>query len=65
MKIGIISDIHGNIVALDTVLENLKRENVQKIICLGDLIERKFKIRRSCTKNKMPKRYMCLRYGKS
>lgn len=56
MKIGIISDIHGNIVALDTVLENLKCENVEKIICLGDLIERKLKIRRGSAKNKRFKR---------
>ena len=38
MRIGIISDIHGNIKALDSVLEKLKNENISKIICLGDLI---------------------------
>ena len=38
MKIGIISDIHGNINALDIVLKELKSKKVEKIICLGDLI---------------------------
>lgn len=38
MKIGIISDIHGNINALDTVLKELKSKKIEKIICLGDLI---------------------------
>lgn len=37
MKIGIISDIHGNIDALESVLEALKSENCEKIFCLGDL----------------------------
>ena len=38
MKIGIISDIHGNIKALDAVLNELEKENIDKIICLGDMI---------------------------
>lgn len=37
MKIAIISDIHGNIQALEAVLEDIKKENCQKIFCLGDL----------------------------
>ena len=32
MKIGIISDIHGNIHALDTVLKELKSKKIEKII---------------------------------
>lgn len=51
MKIGIISDIHGNIDALDAVLKELEKENINKIICLGDFIGRNRKIRRSNTKN--------------
>jgi len=51
MKIGIISDIHGNIEALDNVLKELKNNKVEKIICLGDLIRRSCKVRRSCTKD--------------
>lgn len=38
MRIGVISDIHGNIKALETVLQKLEEEKAKKIICLGDLI---------------------------
>lgn len=37
MKIAIISDIHGNMQALEAVLEDIKKENCDKIFCLGDL----------------------------
>lgn len=37
MKIAVISDIHGNIQALETVLADIKNENCEKIFCLGDL----------------------------
>ena len=37
MKIAIISDIHGNIDALETVLNDIASENCQKIFCLGDI----------------------------
>ena len=38
MKLGIISDIHSNIVALNEVLKEFKKINVDKIICCGDII---------------------------
>jgi putative phosphoesterase len=39
MRIGIISDIHGNLVALDHVLSELSKINsVDPIVCLGDAI---------------------------
>ena len=38
MKIGIITDIHSNIQALEAVLEEFDRINVDKIICCGDII---------------------------
>lgn len=44
VKFGIISDIHGNIEALEAVLKNLNEEEVDKIICLGDFIGRSWKI---------------------
>lgn len=44
MKIGIISDIHGNIDALNSVLKMLEKEELDKIICLGDFIGRSRKI---------------------
>ena len=37
MRIAIISDIHGNMVALSAVLEDIKAKNVDKILCLGDV----------------------------
>ncbi len=38
MKIGLISDIHGNYAALDAVLADLAKDNVDQIICLGDAL---------------------------
>lgn len=37
MKIAIISDIHGNMQALEAVLADIKCENCKKIFCLGDI----------------------------
>lgn len=37
MKIAIISDIHGNLDALNSVLKNIEKEKCEKIFCLGDL----------------------------
>ena len=37
MKIAVISDIHANLIALNTVLEDIKEQNCDKIFCLGDL----------------------------
>lgn len=38
MKYGIIGDIHGNLDALDAVLATLKREGVDTILCIGDIV---------------------------
>lgn len=38
MKIAIISDIHGNLEALKATLRDIESRNVDKIICLGDII---------------------------
>ena len=37
MKIAVISDIHANMTALKTVLEDIKKQNCDRIFCLGDL----------------------------
>jgi hypothetical protein len=37
MRIGLISDIHGNLPALDAVLAKLDEEAVDRLICLGDI----------------------------
>jgi len=39
MRIAVISDVHGNLVALDTVLHELRRENIEQIAALGDMIQ--------------------------
>lgn len=36
MKIAVLSDIHGNYIALHTVLEEAKRQNVDHLFILGD-----------------------------
>ncbi len=38
MKIGIIADIHSNVVALKRVLKEFENLNVEKIVCCGDII---------------------------
>ncbi len=38
MRIAIISDIHGNLEALKVTLKDIEKRNVDKIICLGDII---------------------------
>lgn len=38
MKIGVITDIHSNIQALNAVLDELDKIKVDKIICCGDII---------------------------
>ncbi len=37
MRYAIISDIHGNLPALEAVLQDINRADVDEIICLGDI----------------------------
>ena len=37
MKIAVISDIHANFPALEAVMKDIRRENCEKVFCLGDL----------------------------
>ena len=37
MRYGIFGDIHGNYDALEAVLESLEKDNVDVLICLGDV----------------------------
>ena len=39
LTIAVISDIHGNCFALDTVLEDLRKHPADQIVCLGDAIQ--------------------------
>lgn len=37
-KVAIISDIHGNMPALEAVLDDIASRNIKRIYCLGDLV---------------------------
>ncbi|MBP3923756.1 metallophosphoesterase family protein [bacterium] len=37
MKVAVISDIHGNMQALEAVINDYKSQNCEKVLCLGDL----------------------------
>jgi protein phosphatase len=37
-QIALISDIHGNIPALKTVLQDIRRRGIRRIFCLGDIV---------------------------
>src|SRR4051812_8483704 len=39
MRTALISDVHGNAVALDAVLSDLERDPVDQVVCLGDMIQ--------------------------
>src|SRR5256885_15012786 len=39
MRLGIISDMHGNAVALQAALKDLEQESPDSIVCLGDAIQ--------------------------
>ena len=39
MRVAIFSDIHGNCIALDRVLEDLQQHTADKMVCLGDAIQ--------------------------
>lgn len=38
MKLGILTDIHNNLIALKTVVEYFEQQNCEKILCCGDII---------------------------
>lgn len=37
MRIAIIADTHGNLISLDAVLAEIEREQIEHIVCLGDV----------------------------
>lgn len=37
MKVAVLSDIHGNFQALESVMEDVKANNCEQVFCLGDL----------------------------
>jgi len=38
MKRAIVSDIHGNQMALEAVLADIQRQGIEEVVCLGDVI---------------------------
>jgi len=38
VKRAIISDVHGNLEALEAVLADIDRQGVDGVICLGDIV---------------------------
>ncbi len=38
MRYAVISDIHGNLEALEAVLAHIQKRGIQEIVCLGDVI---------------------------
>ena len=38
MRLGLISDVHGNLLALEAVLAELEREELDRLVCLGDVV---------------------------
>lgn len=38
MRLGLLSDVHGNLHALRPVLDRLEGEGVDRIVCLGDVV---------------------------
>ena len=38
MKVAFISDIHGNYSALEAVFKEIKKLQIEKIYCLGDIV---------------------------
>lgn len=38
MKIAVISDIHGNLYALEAVLEDIEGRGIKNVFCAGDLV---------------------------
>src|SRR5438128_199681 len=39
MRIAVLSDIHGNRHALETVLEEIRKRDIDQIVCLGDIVD--------------------------
>lgn len=39
MRIGVMSDIHGNLPALQAVLADMEKRGIERIFCAGDLVD--------------------------
>ena len=39
MRLAVISDIHGECFALEQVLQDIRRQGIEQIVCLGDALQ--------------------------
>jgi putative phosphoesterase len=39
MRLAVISDIHGECFALDQVLQDIRRQGIEQLVCLGDALQ--------------------------
>src|SRR5579859_139956 len=39
MRLAVISDMHGNAFALDQVLQDIRRQEIEQMVCLGDTVQ--------------------------
>ena len=39
MRLAVISDIHGECFALDQVLQDVRRQGIEQMVCLGDALQ--------------------------
>ena len=39
MRTAILSDVHGNAIALRAVVEELDAERIERVVCLGDVCQ--------------------------
>ena len=39
MRLAVISDVHGNRMALDAVLQDLAASPADAVVCLGDMVQ--------------------------
>src|SRR5712691_13465601 len=39
MRLAVISDIHGECFTLDQVLQDIRRQDIEQIVCLGDALQ--------------------------
>ena len=39
MRLAVISDMHGECLALDQVLQDIRRQGIEQMVCLGDALQ--------------------------
>jgi protein phosphatase len=52
--IALIADIHGNVPALEAVLDDIRRRGITRIFCLGDLVGKAQSLPRPLTRVEPP-----------